>query len=186
MSTMFTMVTTIAMIRLLDGEFHQPGKGKHNDFAHPPIHPTTYVSNLTGDDKKVYEFVVRRFLACCSDHATGNETTVEIKIWEETFTATGTHYSQISLSSALKKETISFTNNKIGLVVLARNYLDVYPYDRWGDSNLNLPNFQEGETFIPTVCEMVEGYTTPPECLTESDLISIMDQNGIGKCYSLL
>ncbi|RHZ46274.1 hypothetical protein Glove_627g32 [Diversispora epigaea] len=141
--------------KLLDGEFRLPGKGKHNDFAHPPIHPTTYVSNLTGEEKKVYEFVVRRFLACCSDHATGFETTVEIKIWEETFTVTG-------------------------LVVLERNYLEVYPYDRWGDSNTNLPNFQEGETFIPTVCEMVEGCTTPPECLTEADLISIMDQNGIG------
>ncbi|CAG8769396.1 10498_t:CDS:2, partial [Dentiscutata erythropus] len=50
------------------------------------------------------------------------------------------------------------------------NYLDVYPYDRWGESNL--PNFQKGETFIPTTCEMREGRTSPPEYLTEADLIS--------------
>ncbi|CAG8656700.1 6260_t:CDS:10, partial [Acaulospora colombiana] len=139
--------------KLLDGGFCWPRNGQHNDHAHPPIHPTTYVSDLSGDDKKVYEFVVRRFLACCADNAVGKETIVEIRIWEETFTANG-------------------------LVVIARNYLDVYPYDRWGGSNL--PNFQETETFVPTVCEMREGYTTPPECLTEADLISIMDQNGIG------
>ncbi|CAG8767729.1 3586_t:CDS:2, partial [Racocetra fulgida] len=109
--------------------------------------PTLYASDLTGDELKVYEFVVRRFLACCSDHAVGHETTIEIKLWEEKFTAKG------------------------------MNYLDVYPYDRWGESNL--PNFQKGETFIPTTCEMREGRTSPPEYLTEADLISIMDQNGI-------
>ncbi|CAG8705748.1 10050_t:CDS:10, partial [Acaulospora morrowiae] len=139
--------------KLLDGGFCWPRNGKHDDFAHPPIHPTTYTSDLSGDDKKIYEFIVRRFLACCADNAIGNETSVEIKIWEETFTVKG-------------------------LVVLARNYLDVYPYDKWNECNL--PNFQQNETFIPTICEMREGYTTPPECLTEADLISIMDQNGIG------
>ncbi|CAG8504504.1 15994_t:CDS:10 [Dentiscutata heterogama] len=138
---------------LLAGEFRTPRNGSHNDQAHPPIHPTLYASDLTGDELKVYEFVVRRFLACCSDHAVGHETTIEIRLWEEKFTARG-------------------------LVILARNYLDVYPYDRWGESNL--PNFQKGETFIPTTCEMREGHTSPPEYLTEADLISIMDQNGIG------
>ncbi|RIB15145.1 prokaryotic type I DNA topoisomerase [Gigaspora rosea] len=139
--------------RLLAGEFRTPRNGSHNDQAHPPIHPTLYASDLTGDELKVYEFVVRRFLACCSDHAVGHETIIEIKLWEEKFTAKG-------------------------LVILARNYLDIYPYDRWGESTL--PNFQKGETFIPTTCEMREGRTSPPEYLTEADLISIMDQNGIG------
>ncbi|CAG8656060.1 42832_t:CDS:10 [Gigaspora margarita] len=140
-------------ISLLAGEFRTPRNGSHNDQAHPPIHPTLYASDLTGDELKIYEFVVRRFLACCSDHAVGHETIIEIKLWEEKFTAKG-------------------------LVILARNYLDIYPYDRWGESTL--PNFQKGETFIPTTCEMREGRTSPPEYLTEADLISIMDQNGIG------
>ncbi|CAG8485597.1 16731_t:CDS:10 [Cetraspora pellucida] len=139
--------------RLLSGGLRTPRNGSHNDQAHPPIHPTLYASDLTGDEQRVYEFVVRRFLACCSDHAVGHETIIEIKLWEEKFTAKG-------------------------LVILARNYLDVYPYDRWGESNL--PNFQKGEMFIPTTCEMRDGRTSPPEYLTEADLISIMDQNGIG------
>ena len=67
----------------------RPRNGKKNDKAHPPIHPTAHVNNLTGDDKKVYDLVVRRFLACCSDNAKGLETTVEIELAGESFTAKG-------------------------------------------------------------------------------------------------
>lgn len=45
---------------------------------------------------------------------------------------------------------------------------------------MHLPVFQVGERFIPTVCEMKEGTTTAPSLLTEADLVSLMDKNGIG------
>ena len=32
-----------------------------------------------------------------------------------------------------------------GLQIVARNYLDVYPYDRWSDKSL--PQFSEGQRF---------------------------------------
>ncbi|CAI2165301.1 1535_t:CDS:10 [Funneliformis geosporum] len=128
-------------------------KGRHNDQAHPPIHPVQYASGLSGKERTVYEFVVRRFLACCSEDAKGNETTVKIRIKDEYFTAKG-------------------------LVISDYNYLDVYPYDRWNDKNL--PNFVLHETFTPKECTMEEGETSPPEYLTEAELINIMDKNGIG------
>jgi len=40
-------------------------------------------------EKKVYEFITRRFLACCSDDAKGSETIVTINIAGELFTANG-------------------------------------------------------------------------------------------------
>ena len=67
-----------------------PRQGKKTDNAHPPIHPTKYTSELVvsrvvitknllvislnslfnslqqGNDKRLYELVVRHFLACCS------------------------------------------------------------------------------------------------------------------------
>lgn len=64
-------------------------------------------------------------------------------------------------------------------MILARNYLEVYPYDKWSDSVV--PDFQEGERFIPTVCEMKEGQTSRPNLLTEADLVGLMDKNGIGE-----
>jgi len=38
---------------------------------------------ISGNDAKVYELIVRHFLACCSKDALGKETTVEIEIAEE-------------------------------------------------------------------------------------------------------
>lgn len=71
------------------------------------------------------------------------------------------------------------TLSPTGLLVLERNYLEVFPYDNW--SSHELPNFEEGEQFMPTVCELREGETTRPHLLTEADLVGLMDKNGIGE-----
>jgi DNA topoisomerase-3 len=111
-------------------------------------------SQLKDEEKRVYEFVVRRFLACCSEDAKGELTTVDIEYGPEVFHASG-------------------------LIVLQRNYLDVYPYDKW-ESSQQLPQYTVGETFIPTEANMTEGKTSPPGYLTEPELIALMDANGIG------
>ncbi|KAF2738819.1 prokaryotic type I DNA topoisomerase [Polyplosphaeria fusca] len=141
---------------LMNGGFNQPRNGRNNDKAHPPIHPVNYVvpSTLGGHERKVYEFVVRRFLACCSEDAVGEATDVDIEYGGEVFHAHG-------------------------LIVLARNYLDVYPYDKW-ESSQNLPQYIVGETFEPTEATMQDGKTTAPGYLTEPELIALMDANGIG------
>lgn len=69
---------------------------------------TSFFVSYKGNDQRLYEFIVRHFLACCSEDAKGQETTVEIDISCERFVAHG-------------------------LMILARNYLDVYPYERWSD-----------------------------------------------------
>ena len=74
---------------LLNGGFRQPRNGKNNDKAHPPIHPTREGMNLQGDERKVHDFITRRFLACCSENAKGNETNVTAKLGQETFTTHG-------------------------------------------------------------------------------------------------
>ncbi|CAN1231064.1 DNA topoisomerase 3-alpha [Linum grandiflorum] len=81
--------------RLLDPEaglWRNPGSGGHDDKAHPPIHPTKYSAGETSwsqDHHKVYELVVRHFLACVSQPAVGAETNVEIDIAGELFCASG-------------------------------------------------------------------------------------------------
>lgn len=139
--------------RLVEGGYRNPRKGKNNDQAHPPIHPVMHTSVLEGNEKKVYEFVVRRFLACCSEDAKGDETIVEAQIKDEVFTTKG-------------------------LIIKERNYLDVYPYDKWTGNEL--PEFVLGEEFSPTELMMKTAETTRPTLLTESQLIAIMDKNGIG------
>ena len=102
----------------------------------------------------MYNFVVRRFLACCSDDAKGELTTLEISYGSERFRANG-------------------------LLVLERNYLDVYPFDKW-ESSQELPQFSVGEEFEPTEAKMTDGKTSKPGYLTEPELIALMDANGIG------
>ncbi|KAG6836236.1 hypothetical protein H0H93_009928 [Arthromyces matolae] len=68
--------------------FMPPRKGKNNDKAHPPIHPTAHVATLAGDEKRVYEFITRRFLASCSRDALGWQTTVDLECGREYFSAT--------------------------------------------------------------------------------------------------
>lgn len=58
---------------------------------------------------------MRHFLACCSQDAKGQETTVEIDIASERFIAQG-------------------------LMILARNYLEVYPYEKWSDKVIPVRN----------------------------------------------
>lgn len=142
---------------VLDGAYRQPRNGPHNDKAHPPIHPVSYAAPNaleSEDHRRLYEFVVRRFLACCSEDAKGETTTLEIEYGDEQF-----HTS--------------------GLIVRERNYLDVYPYDKW-ESSQQLPHFRLGEQFVLTEATMSEGKTGPPGYLTETDLLALMDANGIG------
>jgi DNA topoisomerase III len=65
-----------------------------------------------------------------------------------------------------------------GLVVLERNYLDVMKYERW-EGHL-LPDFTVGQVFQPSSLLLRESVTHPPPLLSEADLISVMDENGIG------
>ena len=107
-----------------------PKNGSKSDQAHPPIHPTKYTNSLSvniffnflfdenyfeclwilfkGNDKSVYDFIVRHFLACCSKDAKGFETTISIDINQEKFSTSG-------------------------LMITERNYLEVYVYDKWSD-----------------------------------------------------
>ena len=76
--------------RLLDGEFKYPRNGKRNDESHPPIHPTACPKDLKGEEKKVFDFVARRFLACCSDDARGQATHIKVELGDEIFSIQGT------------------------------------------------------------------------------------------------
>lgn len=142
---------------LLNQNFRTPRAGKNDDKAHPPIHPVNYV-NIESldkpDEKKVYEYVVRRYLACCSDDAKGEQTTATLQWGNESFTASG-------------------------LTVIEKNYLDIYPYRKW-ESTKQLPPFSSGEKIKIANSQMKQGKTSAPQHMTEPELIALMDANGIG------
>lgn len=63
-------------------------------------------------------------------------------------------------------------------MIIARNYLDVYPYENWKAKEVH--PYQEGQRFQPSKLEMGEGQTNAPKPLTEADLIALMEKHGIG------
>lgn len=44
-----------------------------------------------------------------------------------------------------------------------------------------IPVYEQGSQFQPTAIEMVDGQTSPPQLLTEADLIALMEKHGIGR-----
>lgn len=76
------------------------------------LKPFLLWAGLSGDEKKVYELIVRHFLACVSKDATASETVVSVRLADEEFTATG-------------------------LCIHERNYLDVYIYDKWNAKEIH-------------------------------------------------
>uniref|UniRef100_H2Z236 DNA topoisomerase n=1 Tax=Ciona savignyi TaxID=51511 RepID=H2Z236_CIOSA len=130
----------------------QPRNGHKSDQAHPPIHPTKAAPHLTGNNARIYELITRHFLACCHRDAKGQETSVEIEVGGESFSVQG-------------------------LMIIERNYLEVYHYDRWNGKIIAV--YEIGDQFEPTDVRMTSGRTTAP-LLTEADLISLMDKHGIG------
>ncbi|CAN0910833.1 DNA topoisomerase 3-alpha [Linum grandiflorum] len=63
-------------------------------------------------------------------------------------------------------------------MILAKNYLDVYRFESWGNSVL--PTFTHGQQFIPATLTLDSGVTRPPPLLSEADLLGCMDKAGIG------
>jgi DNA topoisomerase III len=139
---------------LLDSDcFRLPRKGKNNDKAHPPIHPTSSGVDLAGQERAVFEFVCRRFLACCSEDARGMETKILAQVGIEEFECKGIRVTEL-------------------------NYLLVYKYEKWAEQEI--APFRQGEVLPIEEYLMKDGKTSAPLLLSESDLITCMDKNGIG------
>jgi DNA topoisomerase-3 len=135
-------------------KMRRPRNGGHNDQAHPPIHPTGLPSgSLHGNEKKIYDYVVRHFLACVSHDARGKSTEVHLCISSEEFVAKGS-------------------------MVTEKNYLEIYPWEKW--ANNTLPTFREGQTVVPDQLTVEQSSTSPAGYLSEADLIAKMDREGIG------
>lgn len=96
------------------------------------------IIDLSGNEKLLYEFIVRSFLACCSKDAQGQETTVTIEVAKEKFSASG-------------------------LMITARNYLEVYPYDKWSSKEIHVYEVsvkaQFWQAFVLTnICLNITGF----------------------------
>jgi DNA topoisomerase-1 len=140
---------------LLAQEKITPTRGKTSTTDHPPIHPAAPATQkqLKGDKWKIYELVVRRFMATVSWAAVQENREARLDIEGEPFVATGRHY-------------------------LDRGWKKFYPYFR--DLEKYLPDLKEGDTVTIKGIELLDLETKPPARFSQGKLIQEMDRLGLG------
>src|ERR687893_829855 len=141
--------------KLLEQDKLSPTRGKKETTDHPPIYPTGYASKkaLRDDQWKIYQLVVRRFLATLSDPARTLRTTVRLESGGEPLVAGGT-------------------------VVTQEGWLAVYPYGRRPDEEM--PNLSEGQEVEVVGTELLAKETQPPGRYGQGRLIQLMEDLGLG------
>ncbi|EAS04755.2 DNA topoisomerase I (macronuclear) [Tetrahymena thermophila SB210] len=127
---------------------------------HPPITPTNKImrQQLSRDEQNIYELVCRHFLATVSSDCRLYKKKVLFQTGNQTFSL-------------------------IGTAVIDKGYLEALPWQKIYENEI--PNFSEGDQIYLHSVDIHSGKTQPPDHLTESDLISLMEQNGIGTDASM-
>jgi DNA topoisomerase-1 len=140
---------------LLDGEL-KPTRGKKETTDHPPIYPTQAVhpGALEGPKKRVYELVVRRFLATFSPPMITESTRADIEAGSETYFVRGS-------------------------VVVDPGYAGIYTYARSADEEI--PKLQEGQSLeLEGQPWILDKETQPPGRISQAKLIEMMEERGLG------
>ena len=132
-----------------------PARGKKRTTDHPPIYPVGVpAKELSGDQAKVYDLVVRRFLATLLPAAVIERQRVDIRIGEEPFLAYGARVASLG-------------------------YLEVYEkYAAKRDRPL--PALQTGDTLKVLDLRSEAKETQPPGRYGQGRLIEKMEDVGLG------
>ena len=132
-----------------------PTRGKKSSTDHPPIHPAGPASRAElGEERwRLYELVVRRFLATLSPDARWTTRKVLFEAGGEPYTTTGSTLAEAG-------------------------WRTVYPYSSAAENEL--PPFSVGERLPVTAVRLEEKETQPPSRYTQSRLIQEMEELGLG------
>ncbi|MET0823026.1 MAG: DNA topoisomerase, partial [Solirubrobacterales bacterium] len=134
----------------------QATRGKKETTDHPPIYPTqaVYPGALEGPKRRVYELVVRRFLATFSDPMITESTRADIEAGSETYFVRGS-------------------------VVVDPGYAGIYTYARSSDEEI--PALVEGQSLdLDGDPWIVDKETQPPSRISQGKLIELMEERGLG------
>ena len=132
-----------------------PTRGKKSSTDHPPIHPTGGATReaLGEDVFRIYELVLRRFLATLSPDAQWKTLKVLFSAGGEEYTTTGGQ-------------------------LLETGWHRVYPFSE--AKEVVLPAFETGEHLPVQKVTLDEKETQPPARYTQSKLIQRMEELGLG------
>ncbi len=132
-----------------------PHNGLKTDPAHPAIYPTGVLPKRLDDrPAKVYDLIVKRFLATFSDPATRETMTVELNAKNEPFIAAGT-------------------------TTVVKGWHEFYaPYVPFGEDEL--PPMEKGDTVTVKEFTLHTKETQPPKRYTEASIIKELEKRNLG------
>ncbi|KAL1507735.1 hypothetical protein AB1Y20_007348 [Prymnesium parvum] len=181
---------------LLRGELHKP-RGGVDRGDHPPITPCRACAphEHGGDLGRVYELVVRHFLATLSADAVWRAATMRLEV-----TPTAERF-------VVRTKTLQSPGFMRALADASDRYyeeeeMEEYLHDRDEavEEEREMPELRQGDVIRLAGAEgcpsgavangsatlsLKEGVTSPPPLLSESDLISLMERHGIGTDASI-
>ncbi|HLF06372.1 MAG TPA: DNA topoisomerase I, partial [Thermoplasmata archaeon] len=133
----------------------RPTRGRRQTTDHPPIYPTSGASKkkLGGDGWRVYELVVRRFLATLAPWARFTSSEAKLSIEGEGFVAKGKRYTSLG-------------------------WYEFYPY--WSPQDTVLPILTPGETVGVLRVSINRDETKPPGRYSAATLLREMDRLMLG------
>lgn len=145
--------------RLLSGGHVKPRVG--NDAGdHPPITPMqSATEDMLGNDAwRLYQYVCQHFIGSVSPDCKYTRTKIGFSCGGEVFYCVGQRVTEKGFTSVMPWLAVNETG---------------------------LPEFTKGEKIEVSKFELHEGQTLPPDFLSESELISQMEKNGIGTDASI-
>ena len=133
-----------------------PSKGKRRTTDHPPIYPTAgaHSDKMKGDKWKLYELIVRRFLATVGPIAKAEVTTCTIDVAGETFNSQG------------------YVQKELGWKKYYKKYLR--------SAETHIPKMNIGDELDIRSRDIEENETKPPYRYNQGSLIQEMDRLQLG------
>ncbi|HDS59263.1 MAG TPA: DNA topoisomerase I, partial [Thermoplasmatales archaeon] len=131
-----------------------PTRGKTMSKDHPPIHPVGEADGkkLNKQEWRIYDLIVRRFLATLTENARAAVSTAEIDVQGETFEAEGYE-------------------------MLEENWRAIYDYYPQAERWLQL---EEGATVSVEDLKKVKKQTQPPKRYQQGSLLAEMEKHNLG------
>ena len=140
---------------LLSKKNLKPHNGKKKDPAHPAIYPTgEFNIKISAIDKKIFDLIVKRFLATFGESAIREKIEISVKIGNYDFEATGNR-------------------------TLEENWFKLYkPYLFLKEAEF--PQLKEGQKITVKKLELLKKETQPPKRYTPASLISELENKNLG------
>lgn len=133
--------------------------------AHEAIRPT-FVSNTeiegSADEKKLYQLIWKRTVACQMEEAKVLNTTIRVK-------------------SDKRKECYSIQASEILFDGFLKIYMEGSDDEVQDDENVILPEIREGDTLIGKSIDAQCRFTQPPYRYSEATLVKKLEELGIGR-----